>query len=123
MNTHNNEKVEILNQINYSNFFNSVSDLVLNALQKEAHNETLLLLMEDHGSPFVFCQSGDNFLRAAKKNIKLKHDNTQTISINGNLYYFISIFDSPERIFVFFQRTEVYVDLHSIKELIIQYVS
>lgn len=115
-----NEKIEILNQINYSNFFNSLSDLVLNVIQKETHSETVLVLMADNGSPFIFCQSGQNILKTAKQLIKSKHSARQLVTINGELYYFIPMFQPPEQIFVCFRTTET-LDLNKLEAFITQY--
>ncbi len=119
--TLNNEKIEILNQVTYSQFFNSVANLLLNRLKDETKSPTILMLLKSEKKLFILCQYGRKILKSVKKIIIVSPSSKQLIEIEGLPFYFLSVSNSEETVFVFFERTEHPVDLEKIEEIMQQY--
>lgn len=117
----NNEKIELLNQVTYSNFMNSVSNLLLNRLKGETNSSTILVMMQSNNQRFVLCQSGNRISRAIKKELFSSLSSKQEVTIRGNTYHYLSVSRFHEKLFVFIEKTDYSVDLDHIEDILHQY--
>ncbi|MFJ8514313.1 sensor histidine kinase [Lysinibacillus xylanilyticus] len=119
--TLNNEKIEILNQVTYSNFLNGVSNLISERLEDITSSSTILILMESNKSQLVLCQTGKNILKTVKKQLPMLEKKNQTIELESGIFECIPVEISDETTWVFFESVNDQVNLSKVEDIITEY--
>lgn len=96
-----NERIELLNQITYSNLSNTVSKLILKSLTQSTEVEDILVTTQSDSNYIVICEKGTKISKSVKKMMKHMKVEIQQLEIENQAYLCIPIPQSNEVVWVF----------------------
>ena len=96
-----NEKIELLNQVTYSNLSNTVSKLILKSLTQSTEVEDILVVAQSDSNFVIVCEKGTSRSKSIKKIIKSMKIKMQQLEIENQSYLCIPVPQSTEVVWVF----------------------
>ncbi|MFC0232855.1 ATP-binding protein [Vagococcus entomophilus] len=96
-----NERIELLNQITYSNLSNTVSKLILKSLTQSADVEDILVTTQSDSNYIVICEKGTKISKSVKKMMKHMKIEIQQLEIENQAYLCIPVPQPSEVVWVF----------------------
>lgn len=96
-----NERIELLNQITYSNLSNTISELILRNLTQSTNADDILVIAQSEDSYVIICEKGTRISKSVKKMIKRMTIEIQQLEIENQAYLCIPIPQSIEVVWVF----------------------
>ncbi|MCI0138437.1 MULTISPECIES: sensor histidine kinase [Enterococcus] len=117
----NNEKLEVLDQVTYSQFLNNVSELLLDKLEELTASQRLAVFVESKEGCYLLCQKGEAVFNSLKKEINSLKKQKQKIKFRKKEYTCIPIIISGCTVWVFFENNDNDIDLKSIHKTVEQH--